>query len=397
MTFLLGATVLSLLFFYEIKSDVIRVEINWGTRPRYASFSSASHAYRPMMMMAARNTEELTSAINTSVNVAHSRSKPVLTDIQRVKSHSFDPANSEVQLQKANGLHYRHVRQLSKSEDTLSSVQQARVVTRPPPKARITNTNNKKINIPLKYGISIKDDLPVQQARVVTRPPPKARITNANNKKINIPLKYGISIKDDLPVQQAIMTRPPPKARITNANNKKINMPVKNGIAIKYDLPVQQAKMARPAPKARITNTNNKNNNMPIKIGMPIKDVLSKTAPDWVGETIPPVDLTENKCKDKICSEYLSGFELAQYESCKNETVLKEKKIGKIQPNVNCRFLNGTKRHPVALASFPGSGNTWMRGLLQKITGICTGNKSSIISNTLCLALSQQPSLQILL
>ena len=25
------------------------------------------------------------------------------------------------------------------------------------------------------------------------------------------------------------------------------------------------------------------------------------------------------------------------------------------------------------MASFPGSGNTWVRGLLQNITGICTG------------------------
>jgi hypothetical protein len=27
----------------------------------------------------------------------------------------------------------------------------------------------------------------------------------------------------------------------------------------------------------------------------------------------------------------------------------------------------------VGLVSFPGSGNTWVRGLLQKVTGICTG------------------------
>lgn len=38
-----------------------------------------------------------------------------------------------------------------------------------------------------------------------------------------------------------------------------------------------------------------------------------------------------------------------------------------------CKFLNTTSRDPVALASFPGSGNTWVRGLLQKATGICTG------------------------
>ena len=38
-----------------------------------------------------------------------------------------------------------------------------------------------------------------------------------------------------------------------------------------------------------------------------------------------------------------------------------------------CHFVNGSRRAPVALASFPGSGNTWMRGLLEKATGVCTG------------------------
>ena len=39
----------------------------------------------------------------------------------------------------------------------------------------------------------------------------------------------------------------------------------------------------------------------------------------------------------------------------------------------NCHFMNGTNRAPVALVSFPGSGNTWVRGLLEMATGICTG------------------------
>ena len=38
-----------------------------------------------------------------------------------------------------------------------------------------------------------------------------------------------------------------------------------------------------------------------------------------------------------------------------------------------CHFINGSKRAAVALASFPGSGNTWVRGLLEKATGVCTG------------------------
>ena len=35
--------------------------------------------------------------------------------------------------------------------------------------------------------------------------------------------------------------------------------------------------------------------------------------------------------------------------------------------------MNGTERAAVALVSFPGSGNTWVRGLLQQATGVCTG------------------------
>ena len=44
-------------------------------------------------------------------------------------------------------------------------------------------------------------------------------------------------------------------------------------------------------------------------------------------------------------------------------------------PGINgqCRFMNGTGRAAVALASFPGSGNTWVRQLLEQATGVCTG------------------------
>ena len=38
-----------------------------------------------------------------------------------------------------------------------------------------------------------------------------------------------------------------------------------------------------------------------------------------------------------------------------------------------CHFMDGSRRAAVALASFPGSGNTWVRGLLEKATGVCTG------------------------
>ena len=110
------------------------------------------------------------------------------------------------------------------------------------------------------------------------------------------------------------------------------------------------------------------------EIVTPIEEALSRTAPDWVGSVIPPAQLPDvEQCNDKYCLEYLSEVERRQFDECKQRTLNEKDRFGSIQSNDTCHFQNGTNRHPVALASFPGSGNTWMRGLLQKITGICTG------------------------
>jgi hypothetical protein len=109
-------------------------------------------------------------------------------------------------------------------------------------------------------------------------------------------------------------------------------------------------------------------------IGTPIEEVLSRGAPDWVGSAIPPAQLPNvERCSDAYCLEYLSKVERRQFDECKQRTLIEQDRIGSIQSNDSCHFQNGTSRHPVALASFQGSGSTWMRGLLQKITGICTG------------------------
>jgi len=52
---------------------------------------------------------------------------------------------------------------------------------------------------------------------------------------------------------------------------------------------------------------------------------------------------------------------------------LRKSRVRKEPEKSTCHFINGKRRSPVALASFPGSGNTWVRGLLQDTTGICTG------------------------
>lgn len=75
-------------------------------------------------------------------------------------------------------------------------------------------------------------------------------------------------------------------------------------------------------------------------------------------------------CIDSVCSEYLSTDDRSRYDSCIDQAV---KGTNITLPTSKCKFMNGTGRDPVALVSLPGSGNTWVRGILESITGICTG------------------------
>ena len=85
-----------------------------------------------------------------------------------------------------------------------------------------------------------------------------------------------------------------------------------------------------------------------------------------------PAQLVNNQskdihhCNDNLCTEYLKPAELRRFRDC---TRRRRSRHG----NGTCRFTDRAVRDTVALASFPGSGSTWVRGLLEKATGICTG------------------------
>ena len=89
-------------------------------------------------------------------------------------------------------------------------------------------------------------------------------------------------------------------------------------------------------------------------------------APSWQH----PVSIWSNKtlCSDNICSQYLSRDDKERYYSCQAST-----KSRTTPKDGMCHFIDGSHRPPVALVSFPGSGNTWVRGILEAATGICTG------------------------
>ena len=91
-------------------------------------------------------------------------------------------------------------------------------------------------------------------------------------------------------------------------------------------------------------------------------------------ETQQPItDRMKQVCTEtKYCRELLSPPEENHFTNCSKKCQKKSAKFGSAV-NGTCRFMDGRDRLPVALASFPGSGNTWTRGLLEEVTGVCTG------------------------
>ena len=75
------------------------------------------------------------------------------------------------------------------------------------------------------------------------------------------------------------------------------------------------------------------------------------------------------RCSLENCQDFLSHHERLILKQCTAKTM---KKFRRIQSS-SCRFLSNSSRQPVALASAEGSGNTWLRSLLEKATGVCTG------------------------
>ena len=83
------------------------------------------------------------------------------------------------------------------------------------------------------------------------------------------------------------------------------------------------------------------------------------------------------QCSDPLCTEFLSKRDRSRFDACL-QTV---QEAHKAHPqDGQCHFMSQTDRVPVMLVSYPGSGNTWLRGLLETATGVCTGYEMCDIS-----------------
>ena len=79
----------------------------------------------------------------------------------------------------------------------------------------------------------------------------------------------------------------------------------------------------------------------------------------------------ENDCNSPYCKEYLTTEDSSRFQYCKQKA--KIELDTEPQASIICRFMNGSKRHSVALAGYPASDRTQVRKLLQQVTGLCTG------------------------
>ena len=104
---------------------------------------------------------------------------------------------------------------------------------------------------------------------------------------------------------------------------------------------------------------------------------ISEWMPDEGSDHIYP-----NNCSDPVWLAYLTQQDKTNFETCTSRARVRYSQLLKLNdtdvtlPPGKCHFMNGTNRAAVALVSFPGSGNTWVRGLLQQATGVCTGMTS---------------------
>ena len=107
---------------------------------------------------------------------------------------------------------------------------------------------------------------------------------------------------------------------------------------------------------------------------------VTENPEDTGDDSASPVRANVEKCRDLLCKKYLTKKEWPLYNQCVEETN-KHPKLTRAEGPLQeenptpCAFYNGTaKKGASLLVSYPGSGNTWLRGLLQQATGVCAGS-----------------------
>ena len=116
--------------------------------------------------------------------------------------------------------------------------------------------------------------------------------------------------------------------------------------------------------------------------GIETPQMIESSYKDMKTAFLPPQLISPCSRTDPKCLSLLTKKERSTYESCTRGVRTSLPKDNPLaMKDGSCHFVNSSssvsaniRRGPVALASFPGSGNTWLRGLLELATNVCTGS-----------------------
>jgi len=79
-------------------------------------------------------------------------------------------------------------------------------------------------------------------------------------------------------------------------------------------------------------------------------------------------------CSNYWCTSRLGKISSLNFQLCLTVVELESHSNPLSKAHKRCQFRRPMNQKPVALVSVPGSGNTWVRGLLEVATGVCTGS-----------------------
>ena len=83
---------------------------------------------------------------------------------------------------------------------------------------------------------------------------------------------------------------------------------------------------------------------------------------------------THDNCYDFWCTSVLDRSSYLNFQLCMSLVESGTHRDPLMGVPKRCQFRSSEGHDPVAFVSVPGSGNTWVRGLLEMATGICTGS-----------------------
>lgn len=110
-----------------------------------------------------------------------------------------------------------------------------------------------------------------------------------------------------------------------------------------------------------------------------VKETTSATTRSRFARVLNSILPTEQgMCADIVCSNFLTPTDM----KCA-KAIFYRLQPASVTPK--CRFQNRTMKPLVLIRSFPGSGNTWIRELLEKTSGICTGTIIILANDALLL------------